>query len=135
MAAIRASLNIFIEAGGMQELHKKTITLKKALLELISQELDEFINKKFEIITPLSNLDNNLNDNLIGNQISLKFYNNTAKNIHRKLLENNIIVDYREPEVLRIAAAPLYNKFSNIYDFIITLKKILIKLQIKNTHG
>ncbi|GAB3825964.1 hypothetical protein GCM10028895_36200 [Pontibacter rugosus] len=34
-----------------------------------------------------------------------------------KLMEAGIIVDYREPNVIRVAPTPLYNSFEEVYHF------------------
>ncbi|MDX5480146.1 MAG: kynureninase, partial [Hymenobacteraceae bacterium] len=34
-----------------------------------------------------------------------------------KLMEAGIIVDFREPSVIRVAPTPLYNSFEEVYRF------------------
>ncbi len=41
-----------------------------------------------------------------------------GKDIHRKIMEQNVIVDFREPNVIRLAPAPLYNSFEDVYLFV-----------------
>jgi kynureninase len=47
--------------------------------------------------------------------------------LSRALLENNIIVDYRSPDLIRICVNPLYINISDLNAFLKVLKKILAK--------
>jgi len=51
-----------------------------------------------------------------GAQLSLFFFEK-GKEIHQKMIDSGIIVDYREPGVIRVAPAPLYNSFEDVYRF------------------
>ena len=104
MVALKASLQIFEEAG-MKNIRKKSILLTN-YLEFLLNQLD---NIHFEIITPTDHLQR-------GAQLSLYFTEN-AKAIHQRLIESGVIVDYREPGVIRVAPAPLYNSFLDVYRF------------------
>jgi kynureninase len=50
-----------------------------------------------------------------------------GKKIHGALTESGIIADWREPEVLRMAATPLYNSFLDVYTFGNIFKEAIIK--------
>lgn len=104
MVCLKASLNIFDKAG-MQPLRKKSISLTNYLSFLIHQ----LTNIGCEIITPEKEEER-------GAQLSL-FFKENGKQIQEKLLEAGIVVDYREPGVIRVAPAPLYNSFKDIYAF------------------
>ncbi|MFX8696454.1 hypothetical protein ABTM58_20690, partial [Acinetobacter baumannii] len=78
------------------ELRKKSIQLT-AYLEFLLKQLN---NLSFEIITP-SSADER------GAQLCL-YFTKHGKAIHDKMIENGIVVDYREPGVIRVAPAPLY---------------------------
>ena len=41
-----------------------------------------------------------------------------AKSVFRNLEALNITVDWREPNVIRVAPVPLYNSFEDVYEFI-----------------
>lgn len=45
-----------------------------------------------------------------------------GKEIYQKMKEHGIIVDYREPGVIRVAPAPLYCSFEDVYRFYEILK-------------
>ena len=43
--------------------------------------------------------------------------------MHKELEENGVKCDVRKPNVIRIAPVPLYNSFSDVYEFVELLKK------------
>ncbi|MEP6749682.1 MAG: kynureninase [Bacteroidota bacterium] len=104
MVSLKASLQLFEEAG-IKNIRKKSILLTNYLEFLLHQ----LTNVNFEIITPSDSFQR-------GAQLSLYFTSN-AKAIHKKLTDSGIIVDYREPGVIRAAPAPLYNTFKEVYKF------------------
>jgi kynureninase len=112
LAAILASLDIFDEVG-MEALHTKSILLTGYLEDLV-QEID---NPNVHIITPADPKQR-------GCQLSLQ-----VKNANKKLFDaiaaKGVIADWREPDVIRIAPAPLYNSFTDVYRFASILKEEL----------
>ena len=71
-----------------------------------------------EIITPR-------NENEHGCQVSM-FMLEKGKEIFESLKNNSVIVDWREPNVIRLAPVPLYNTFEDIYRFGEIIKRILV---------
>ena len=57
--------------------------------------------------------------------IYLESVKNADKNLHQKLTEAGVISDWREPDVIRVAPAPLYNSFEDVFEFVERLKKTL----------
>lgn len=110
MIGLKASLEIFDQAG-MTNIRNKSIRLT-AYLEFLLMQVPQL---RFEIITPAS-IDER------GAQLSLYFKDN-GRAIHDKMLENGIIVDYREPGVIRVAPAPLYCSFQDVYQFYSILRE------------
>ena len=104
MVSLKASLELF-EKAGMRNLRKKSVVLT-TYLEFLLQQLTHL---NFEIITPADPQQR-------GAQLSLYFKQN-GKAIHRQLTENGVIVDFREPGVIRVAPAPLFNTFREVYRF------------------
>ena len=51
-----------------------------------------------------------------GAQVSL-LVPGKGKLLHTKLMEKGIIVDYREPDVVRLAPVPFYNTYEEVYHF------------------
>ena len=58
-----------------------------------------------------------------GAQLSLYFIN-YAKNIFEEL-NKKFVIDFRKPNVIRIAPVPLYNSFFEVYLFVNELKEII----------
>jgi len=103
-AALRASLEIFDEAT-MQRLRAKS-ELLTGYLEFL---LDQYIAKKFSIITPRDSANR-------GAQLSLRVAEH-GRAVCDALANDGIICDWREPDILRVAPVPLYNTFSDLHTF------------------
>ncbi len=112
MAAIRASLDTFAEAG-FENLRKKSEKLTGYLEFLLNEMKNDAIN----VITPR-------NPEERGCQLSIQV-KNADKNLHTKLTEAGVISDWREPDVIRVAPAPLYNSFEDVFRFSEKLKEVL----------
>jgi kynureninase len=109
MAAHLASLDLFDEAG-MDALCAKRDVLT-AYLEFIIEDVSER-NKQictFEIITPKDKTKR-------GAQLSLLIHGG-GKSIFDRLYTLGVVADWREPNVIRLAPAPLYNSFEDVYYF------------------
>ncbi len=112
MAAIKASLDMF-GAVGMDALRKKSEKLTGYFEYLINQIGSDSIR----IITPS-------NPKERGCQLSIQV-KNADKTLHAKLTENNIITDWREPDVIRCAPVPMYNSFEDVFRMVTVLKTLL----------
>ncbi|MDT0552378.1 kynureninase [Urechidicola vernalis] len=110
MAAIKASLAIFNEVG-MVAIRKKSKDLTGYLEELVL-ELGENV---IRIISPK-------NAEERGCQLSIQV-KNANKELHKKLSNRNVITDWREPDVIRVAPVPLYNSFEDVFRFVQILKE------------
>ncbi|MBV6646645.1 MAG: kynureninase [Cyclobacteriaceae bacterium] len=111
-----ASLDIFQRAG-IQRLRQKSISLTGFLEFLITENV--LLNDRVTIITPSNPTER-------GCQLSL-IIKQQGKAIFEKLVSEGIVVDWREPNVIRVAPTPLYNTFTDVYQFYKTLKMILSK--------
>ena len=116
MAALRASLELFDEAG-INRLTEKSLALTSYLLFVIRDVLREK-NKEnlIQILTPFEAQKR-------GCQLSLQFSVN-GKAIFDQLTNEGVIADWREPDqagrgsgVIRIAPVPLYNTFEDVFRF------------------
>lgn len=114
MAAHKASLDIFKEAG-MHNLAQKGKQLSAYLLFVLNEINASVPEKIIEVITPT-------NENERGCQVSLLMLKDGRK-IFDALMQQGVIADWREPNVIRIAPVPLYNRFEDIYQFGQIIKK------------
>lgn len=109
MAAHNASLDIF-EAAGMDRIGEKRDALT-GYLEFVIDSISEKYNDKctFEIITPRDKTKR-------GAQLSILVHGK-AREVFDKLTAEGVVADWREPNVIRVAPAPLYNSFVDVYKF------------------
>lgn len=116
LAAIRASLEVFMEAGGMKPLRDKAEKLTGYLEALLKAECGEHI----AIITPE-------NPAARGCQLSLTVASDqmSGKELHEKMEAAGITCDWREPNVIRVAPTPLYNSYADAWHFVEILKGLL----------
>jgi kynureninase len=117
MASHKASLDIFEEAG-FKNILAKMKKLSAYLFYILNDINASCSQKMIEIITPQ-------NENAHGCQVSILMLKN-GKEIFESLKKNGVIVDWREPNVIRLAPAPLYNTFEDIFRFGEIIKNMLL---------
>ncbi|AMM52830.1 kynureninase [Rufibacter sp. DG15C] len=106
LAVHKASLALFEEAG-IKNLRAKSERLT-AYLEYLIKELNQ-PKELLEIITPSA-------PEARGCQISL-LVNQNGRQLFDTLMANGFILDWREPNVIRVAPTPMYNTFEDVYRF------------------
>lgn len=104
LAPYLASLTLFEEVGmnSLIEKRKKIVSY----LEFILHEIDSEVESSFEIITPVER----------GCQLSVLIHGE-GRSLFDYLMENGVITDWREPNVIRLAPAPFYCSFEDMYNF------------------
>ncbi|MCL6268312.1 kynureninase [Flagellimonas myxillae] len=110
VAPYLASLELFDEVGMDALIEKQQLIV--AYLEFILGEIDKEVDSSFEIITPKER----------GCQLSV-FLHGEGRPLFDYLMTNGVITDWREPNVIRLAAAPFYCSYSDMYNFGQILKK------------
>ncbi|KAM3071926.1 Kynureninase (L-kynurenine hydrolase) [Clarireedia jacksonii] len=110
ITSLNASLEIFDMAGGMEIIRAKSVRLT-AYLETLLQESEIYKQGKFTIITPQGTEER-------GAQLSLKLVEGLLDVVMRELEIRAVVVDERQPDVIRVAPAPLYNSFEDVWKFI-----------------
>jgi len=105
LAPVAASLRIFQEVG-MPALVAKSKSLTGYLAWLIQERFADHI----ESITPAS---------ARGCQLSLRVRDDQvdARSLFNELCKRNVTGDWRQPDVIRVAPAPLYNSYSDAFEF------------------
>lgn len=109
MAAHLASLEIFEDAGMDNIVAKRDVLT--AYLEFIIDDISSRNKERcsFEIITPRDK-------KYRGAQLSILAHGQ-GKSLFDALTKQGVIADWREPNVIRVAPAPLYNSFEDCYLF------------------
>jgi kynureninase len=103
LAPLRVSLELFHRAG-MRNLRDKSKRLTAYLAWLIETQLGEVL----EVLTPSG-------PERRGAQLSLRVRagRDAGKSLFEHLVAHGVLGDWREPDVMRIAPAPLYNSFAD----------------------
>ena len=104
VAPYLASLTMFEEVGMDKLIEKRNKIV--AYLEFILHEIDKEVDSSFEIITPKDR----------GCQLSV-FLHGQGKSLFNYLMENGVVTDWREPNVIRLAPAPFYSSYEDMYRF------------------
>ncbi|GAA5393782.1 kynureninase [Streptococcus uberis] len=132
--ALRSSLELFAKFNGINEVRKRSLLLTNYMTELL--EASKYYKHPlrieklpcfFTILTPTST------DEEHGAQLSLYFDSDTGKEdimpkVFQYLHDHGVIGDARRPNVIRLAPAPLYNTFSDVYIAVNALNEAMDKL-------
>jgi len=108
MSIYRASLELFHKVG-MSKLIAKRIELSMYLENAIQSINKQSNSIKLNIITPGKATER-------GSQLSILISDN-GKQIINDLQKNGVYVDWRDPNVMRLAPTPLYNSYEDIAKF------------------
>ena len=105
LAALRASMEMFAEAG-MERLRAKSVSLTAYMEFLLKQQA----SPKFSVMTPKE-------AERRGAQLSIHLPRGGRK-LCDLLAAEGVIGDWREPDIFRVAAVPLYNSYQDVYRFV-----------------
>jgi len=116
MAAMKASLDVFASVG-MDALRRKSERLTGFLEDVLTAVAAEFPDAGIRIISPREPARR-------GCQLSMEV---TAhdRGLYDALVAAGAIADFREPNVIRMAPVPLYNRFEDIMTFADILRETL----------
>jgi kynureninase len=114
LAPLLGSLELFEEAGGILPLRAKSLTLTNYLIELVETEL---AGLGFGIVTPPAHPER-------GGHISLS--HPEAWRLCAALKAAGVVPDFRPPDLIRLAPAPLYTSFADCAEAIARLKTIVL---------
>jgi len=113
LAPYLASVEMFDEIGMPALIQKRDCIT--SYLEFILHEIDKEVNGHFEIITPAEPRERAC-------QLSV-FLHGEGRSLFDYLMKNGVIVDWREPNVIRLAPVPLYCSYEDMYQFGQVLKE------------
>jgi kynureninase len=104
LAPLAASLALF-DAAGPEPLRRKSLALTARLRALVERDG----TGRVAVITPRADAEH-------GAQLSLRLVGGaaTGRDVFGTLTAAGIIGDWREPDVIRLAPAPLYNTFADV---------------------
>ena len=117
LAPYLASVEMFAEVGMDKLIAKRNLIT--SYLEFVLHEIDkELEGADFEILTPA-------NQEERGCQLSV-YLHGQGRELFEKLMKNGVITDWREPNVIRLAPAPFYCSFEDMYEFGQILKELIL---------
>ncbi len=108
LASLRASMSLFDEAS-IEKLSLKSQHLTAYFEWLLKKNLKDGV----EIVTPASR----------GSMLCLRFKDNPQK-WSKQLEEKNVLVDFREPDIIRATPVPLYNSYEDVYRLVHLLREV-----------
>ena len=113
LSAVSASLSVF-EGLGMRDIRAQSLALTRHFIALWEQS--SVLQSHADLVTPL-------HDAQRGSQVSLALEH--AFSVSQALIADGIIVDFREPNIVRFGFSPLYNTFSDADQAIVSLQAAL----------
>lgn len=119
LAPYLASLQLFDEVGMKKLIAKRNQIV--AFLEYVLHDIDRQVDSNFEVITPA-------NQEERGTQLSV-FLHGEGKELFRYLMDQGVMLDWREPNVIRLAPAPFYCSYEDVFRFGQILKEGILSKQ------
>jgi kynureninase len=113
-APLIASLDVF-QAARLERLRAKSVALTGFLSELLQP-----LQSSVQLITPHA-IESR------GCQVSIRILGggSRGRRVLDRLTELDVICDWREPDVIRVAPVPLYNRFEDVFTFSERLAQVL----------
>lgn len=112
MAAHKAAIDMFVEAT-IPALRQKSVEMTSWLLERI----DALPTDRHRVITPRDPRHR-------GGQLSIQTVRE-GRALFERLTARGVVCDFRQPDVIRIAVAPLYNSYEDLERFVDVLSESL----------
>lgn len=113
LAPLQGSLELVAEAGGVGALRQKSLALTDYLLEGIDAHL---VPHGFKVVTPRGHLAR-------GGHVALAHAD--AWRICCALKAAGVVVDFRRPDLIRLAPSPFYTSFAEVAEAVARLKQIV----------
>lgn len=94
----------------MAQIRQKSVDITGYLEHLLLTYPLDWPDRPFTIITPSNSSER-------GAQLSLRLTPGLLDNVLETLEEHAVVVDERKPDVIRVAPAPLYNTYEEVFQF------------------
>lgn len=133
--ALKSSLELFAKFNGISEVRKRSLLLTNYMVELLEAskyykhplKTEKKLPYFFTLLTPTAK------DEDHGAQLSLYFDSDTGEEgimpkVFQYLHDHGVIGDARRPNVIRLAPAPLYNTFVDVYNAVNALNQAMNEL-------
>jgi kynureninase len=112
MAALEESVDLFLRAD-MGLIREKSVGLTQTFIDLVRQECG---GAGFALASPEDAVER-------GSQVSLRHPDGYP--IMQALISRGVIGDFRTPDILRFGFAPLYVRYVDVWDAVVTLRDIM----------
>ena len=112
LAAVEVGVDILLRAD-MYSIRRKSLALGEIFIRLVEEHLP---NYGFTLTTPLDSAER-------GSQIS--YCSKNGYPIMQALIEVGVIGDFRAPDSMRFGLAPLYTRYTDLWDAVMKLKSIM----------
>lgn len=117
MAVHKVALELHLKAGVDQLIAKQK--LLTSYLEFVLEDISNKLpSENFTIITPKER----------GSQLSI-LTEGKGKELFNKMTEKGVVADWREPNVIRVAPVPMYNSFTDVFNFGQIIEKSIEELK------
>lgn len=119
LAALSGALSVF-ERTSMKALRSKALVITAYAEHLLNEIVagDNGAEPALRIITPANPLER-------GTQLSVLLRGGLIDRVAESFVGNGIVCDKRKPDVIRVAPVPLYCTFTDVFNFMETLKKVI----------
>ena len=117
MAVHKVALELHLKAG-VDRLIEKQKKLTSYLEFILTDISDRLPAVNFTVITPRER----------GSQLSI-LTEGSGKELFNKMTEQGVVADWREPNVIRVAPVPMYNSFTDVFNFGQIIEKSLEELK------
>ncbi|PYH47565.1 kynureninase [Aspergillus saccharolyticus JOP 1030-1] len=108
-SALAASLELFNRTS-MAQLREKSLKITAYLERLLKYPPESLPKRTFSIITPSNPAER-------GAQLSLRLAPGLLDSVLEVLEEHGVVIDERKPDVIRVAPAPMYNSYVDVWEF------------------
>jgi kynureninase len=103
MVPLAASLELFASASPIRLIEKS-----RELTAFLATELRDQLGERIRILTPLDSCGAQLS-------VSLALAAEDMPAFIERLRSRGVVADWRQPNVIRLAPVPLYNRFEDVY--------------------